>query len=593
MLPGEKIQILDHGFVQLVDKMGDDQAIVDAARLSVAGENVKTTQDNFGLIRYLLRNRHCYTPEMEVLTATGWKRWDECETIETFLVPDPKTRRYLVETLQPEVFDADETLCCFKSNRMSYRVTPDHRMYFKGKYQDDFEIVRAHEMKQWGHFDPSRGYSLSARAPVDDTSPDYLEWALIGFYLGDGSHASTNRVSFHLRKEHKKVFLADLLKKLDIEHTKAASATYEDAEVYYVHTPEFLRSALAEHLTARASTKSLACVNLCDLTMLQLKGLYDGLVNSDGHFNEERKRIEFSSASPHLLKTFEAVSVLLGFTATKSKRRVHTHLNNRTTLEARKQYFYTEHYEGKVYCATTSTGLLMVRGGPDSFGFVCGNTTPFEMVEFKFRCKMPIFVARQWVRHRTASLNEMSARYSELPAEFYVPETKDIKYQATQNKQGRGNEEMDFASEHQNRFGVEADLAFVNYKERLGDGMARELARNNLPLSTYTMWIWKIDLHNLFHFLGLRAHSHAQMEIRVFAEAMCKMIQPYVPIAYEAFEDFRLNASFLTAQDMMAIKHILANHAQQFDADTEGVKEIFKTKREYTEFSAKWEDILR
>lgn len=220
------------------------------------------------------------------------------------------------------------------------------------------------------------------------------------------------------------------------------------------------------------------------------------------------------------------------------------------------------------------------------------HTTPFEMVEFKFRCKMPILVARQWVRHRTASINEMSARYSELPAEFYVPLTGDIKVQATKNKQGRDNDVLADAVDHRVSFRMEAEESFVRYRDRLDKGMARELARNNLPLSAYTMWVWKIDLHNLFHFLSLRAHPHAQMEIRVYAEAMCQMIQPFVPIAYEAFEDYRLNGAFLTKQDQEAIGYILANHDQQFDADTAGVADIFPTNREFTEFKTKWAKIL-
>jgi thymidylate synthase (FAD) len=220
------------------------------------------------------------------------------------------------------------------------------------------------------------------------------------------------------------------------------------------------------------------------------------------------------------------------------------------------------------------------------------HTTPFEMVEFKFRCKMPIFVARQWVRHRTASLNEMSARYSELPAEFYVPEVGDIQEQATKNKQGRDDGAMDNAKYHQDLFQSEAEVGFVHYKNRLQDGMAREIARNNLPLSTYTVWVWKMDLHNLFHFLGLRAHPHAQMEIRVYAEAMCEMVKERCPIAYQAFEDYRLNAAFLTKQDQEAIRHILTHHNQGFDADIAGVVDLFPTSREYEEFKTKWKKIM-
>lgn len=212
------------------------------------------------------------------------------------------------------------------------------------------------------------------------------------------------------------------------------------------------------------------------------------------------------------------------------------------------------------------------------------HTTPFEMVEFKFRCKMPIFVARQWVRHRTASLNEMSARYSELPAEFYVPEQEDIQRQATKNKQGREDDSsLPNSLYHQNIFREEAEKAFDHYQHRLTDGMAREIARNNLPLSTYTMWVWKMDLHNLFHFLSLRAHSHAQMEIRVYAEAMCEIVKAYCPIAYEAFEDFRLNAMHLTRLDKLALRAVFAGEAVNED--------MFPTKREYFEFQVKLADL--
>ena len=206
------------------------------------------------------------------------------------------------------------------------------------------------------------------------------------------------------------------------------------------------------------------------------------------------------------------------------------------------------------------------------------HTTPFEMVEFMFHAKMPIFVARQWVRHRTANINEMSGRYSELPTEFYVPELKDLQVQASKNKQGRGDEVAGSARQIRNEMMSLSDDCFQSYERWLSvHDLAREVARINLPLSTYTEWYWKIDLHNLFHFLQLRLDSHSQYEIRVYAEAMAEMVAPIVPIAWEAFEDFRLNAMTFSAQELRAIATLLrpAEDANSHE---------FKTSREATEF---------
>jgi len=221
------------------------------------------------------------------------------------------------------------------------------------------------------------------------------------------------------------------------------------------------------------------------------------------------------------------------------------------------------------------------------------HTTPLEMVEFKFRCKMPIFVARQWIRHRTASVNEMSGRYSEMPHEFYVPELEDIQLQAGKNKQGRDDSVMDNPDYWRDDFANEARASFDLYQDRIDAGMARELARANLPLSTYTQWIWKIDLHNLFHFLALRLHPHAQKEIRVFGEAMAGLIKPVVPLAYEAFEDYRLNGCFLTANDVLALQDLISAPYPNNESILAVSAKHFPTKREHSEFVDKWHAILK
>lgn len=180
------------------------------------------------------------------------------------------------------------------------------------------------------------------------------------------------------------------------------------------------------------------------------------------------------------------------------------------------------------------------------------HTTPFEMVEFKFHAKMPIFVARQWIRHRTASVNEYSGRYSEMLDEFYVPEKNVLRTQSKSNRQGRG-EPLSSAQQQFVLTALKGDYAqqYANYKKFLDEdvNLARELSRIGLSVANYTQWYWKINLHNLMHFLRLRMDSHAQYEIRVFADAMARIVKDAVPLAYEAFEDYVLNGTQLSGPE--------------------------------------------
>tara|TARA_Y100000588_G_C14281508_1_gene937695 strand:- start:20336 stop:21232 length:897 start_codon:yes stop_codon:yes gene_type:complete len=167
------------------------------------------------------------------------------------------------------------------------------------------------------------------------------------------------------------------------------------------------------------------------------------------------------------------------------------------------------------------------------------HSTPFEMVEFKFHCKMPIFVARQWVRHRTANINEYSLRYSEARDEFYYPDPEHIQLQSALNKQGRmGEMPEELKQKVQDYFKEISEKSFTMYSELNDAGVARELARAILPVNLYTEWYWKNDLHNLLHFIGLRSDSHAQYEIRVFSDAMAQSVKDVAPFAWEAYQDY-------------------------------------------------------
>jgi len=220
------------------------------------------------------------------------------------------------------------------------------------------------------------------------------------------------------------------------------------------------------------------------------------------------------------------------------------------------------------------------------------HTTPFEMVEFKFHVKLPIFVARQWIRHRTANVNEYSGRYSEMKDEFYTPNPNDIRPQSVLNKQGRSEETLPDGIAEQAAIAFKAgqDEAYAQYQEFLEQGIAREIARINLPVSNYTEWYWKIDLHNLFHFLRLRIDSHAQYEIRVFAEAIAELVKPFVPHAWEAFEDYVLNAHRMTAPELKVLKHLL--ESMEFPSD-ETLAELGLKGREAVEFKDKMRGMFR
>lgn len=187
------------------------------------------------------------------------------------------------------------------------------------------------------------------------------------------------------------------------------------------------------------------------------------------------------------------------------------------------------------------------------------HTSPFEQVILTFHAKMPIFVARQWIRHRTARLNEISGRYSVMKDEFYLPDPAEVRLQSKLNKQGRGEDAVDpeTAQKVIELLRAEQESIYGHYESMIESDIARELARINLPLSLYTEWYWQIDLHNLFHFLQLRLDGHAQYEIRVYAEAMARCAKAVAPYAYEAFEEYSLHCRRFSKTEMATLRDML------------------------------------
>ncbi len=214
------------------------------------------------------------------------------------------------------------------------------------------------------------------------------------------------------------------------------------------------------------------------------------------------------------------------------------------------------------------------------------HTSPFEQVVLTFHTKMPIFVARQWVRHRTARLNEISGRYSIMEDEFYVPDPAHVSAQSSDNKQGREPEAMPEESVREVLGKLEAGQrrSYGEYEELLETGLARELARINLPLSLYTQWYWQIDLHNLFHFLELRMDPHAQYEIRAYAEVMCDIAEKVAPLATAAFREHMLGGAHFSAKELAALREVAGGAAFESAAESAGIKgkalERFRAKLE-------------
>src|SRR5579872_799488 len=223
------------------------------------------------------------------------------------------------------------------------------------------------------------------------------------------------------------------------------------------------------------------------------------------------------------------------------------------------------------------------------------HTTPFEMGEIKFHVKLPIFVARQWIRHRTANVNEISARYSILDNEFYLPEPRHLAKQSPTNRQGRGEVlEADEAARVLALLREESARAYRSYTELLNEdeegapldparsGLARELARMNLSLNFYTQWYWKTDLYNLLNFLSLRADPHAQYEIRAYAEVMLGTLERWTPLTAEAFRQYRLGGTHLSASGLEVVKRLIAG--EKVDRDSSGL-----SAREWNELMEKLE----
>jgi thymidylate synthase (FAD) len=585
-----------NGFVRLVDYMGSDQSIVQAARVSY-GAGTKSVREDRGLIRYLMRHDHCYDDQTEVLIRNGeglvhfipwpdaYHMWLQGAFLEIAAFHQDTEEIVFERPREIVRFAREGEMYYVRHGQVDLKVTPDHKMFVRTKYTD-WGLIPAEQIagKSTIRYRKAANYGGETYPNPWNFSNEYAYGQLVGFFVGDGFAGGTfrNGISFHLRKEREVNYLTGVLTSLGVSH--------KISDIIWAYLPDgrdFFRQFYTDD-----KQKTLPAWVLTASTNFR-RGVLDGLRNSDG--TEKRGAWVYYTSSPELADRVQTLGVLsnqpfgvsihvprvLGSNPLKPMYRLNA--NSRSVQPVINQGCIQdgfEQYKGFIYCATVSTGILVVRRNDKTV--ICGNTTPFEMVVLKFHIKAPIFVVRQWIRHRTASVNEESGRYSIMKEEFHEPEWGDVGYQSKDNKQGRSTDAV--PTEMVQRFldflKQDRDTAYAHYEQFLEDNIARELARIVLPLSLYSEFYWQMNLHNLLHFLRLRMDPHAQKEIRDYANQVAVCAQAVAPIAWEAFEEYRLHGKSFSRTELAILQRLLSGEPLPVDA-FEGSKSLLR------EFEAK------
>ena len=428
---GKEIKVLDHGFIRVVDYMGDDAAIVQAARVSY-GKGTKTFNEDAGLINYLMRHKHCYDDQTEVLTEYGFMSWRDVKLEDKLGCWDQEANSLVYESpksLVEEDYSGD--MYGVEHGGVDLLVTPEHKMWVslldgwdaenKEQYYTDYKLLSAKELNHRSMVKYSKVAPYNTPEDwVGDGMPEHSDikalLRLIGLFVGDGSAVSTNTIQFRFKKVRKIVYLKDLLYLLGWSYREVI----DSEEVCNINITKGNIGTDWRRLFYNEEGKKRLPYFLLNNSTDSL-ALLEGLKNSDGHVRPGRLDWSYSSYSPQLLDQVHVLGVHAGLSCSKVKynrisfhtRKIHPRIN-----QGKWDTRWTS-YTGKVYCAETRTGILVVRR--NGIVVLSGNSTPFEMCEIKLHVKLPIFVARQWIRHRTGSFNEYSARYSVLDNEFYVP----------------------------------------------------------------------------------------------------------------------------------------------------------------------------
>jgi thymidylate synthase (FAD) len=561
-IPEDAIPVLDHGFVRLDDVMADDLSVANAARVSFARRKTALDESDEGLIRFLMRDRHgCYDDATEVLTDSGWRRWPEVNGSEQFATRSPLGTLEYQPALRLVRKEFKGHMIGFRGMSIDLLVTPDHRVLtsgmttLEGRRNAMFSFSPAHAVL-W------KAHRHLATASWAGPEPEILTFGrfnlparsllrLVGFFIGDGhfgSRLGDNHITFNLRKEREIAYLEDLGVEtgLEVKLWKHGSRA--------ISVPPDLRPLFRSCYRDR---EKVVPREFLELGPHSLGALYEGLLESDGSRQVRPGKADketYATTSRALADQVQELALKMGRNASvrphdakpgdghygnKPRWRVTIYSGRnsrpalcRTRADADNQ-MGVESYDGSIHCVEVPNGTLYVRRS--GYPVFCGNT-PFEHNAFRYHIRCPIFVAREWFRHRVGSFNEFSLRYAKATEDFYVPDAADVRSQV--GKPGAYSfEPVDAELAERTREELQAvyDQAFATYERLVEAGVARELARSVLPVGAYTQFYWTVNARALMNFLSLRNSEFAQLEIRRYAEAVETYLERVMPVTHAAF----------------------------------------------------------
>ncbi|HEU6444846.1 MAG TPA: FAD-dependent thymidylate synthase [Gaiellaceae bacterium] len=552
------VPVLDHGFVRLDDAMADDLSVVNGARVSFARHKAEMDDSDAGLIRFLMRERHgCFDDRTEVLTELGWKPWPEVHGRELFATRSIGGRLEYQPALRLVRKEFRGHMLGFKGASIDLLVTPDHRVLassmttHEGRTNPSFRLQPAHRVL-W------KAHRHTATARWDGDGIDVFEFdrlrvpavpflRLLGFFIGDGNlPPDSNHLLFNLRKPREIAFLERTTAEagLELKRWKARHA---------VPVTDRMRSLFEACYLSR---EKVIPRKLLHLSPPLLQALWEGLRESDGTVQTRAgaDREVFYTTSRELADAVQVLAMKLGRSASVRPHRrrpgdghfgrkprwrvtMYAARNSRPALcrtrEAASSQMGVEQYDGVIHCVEVPNGTLYVRR--NGYPIWSGNT-PFEHNSFRFHIRAPIFVAREWFRHRIGSFNEFSMRYAKATDDFYVPEPEDVRSQV--GKPGAYSFEpvsAEVAQTARQELQAVYDAAYSAYERLVELGVARELARSVLPVGAYTEFYWTVNARALMNFLSLRNSETAQREIRRYAQACEQFLAEKMPVTYAAF----------------------------------------------------------
>jgi thymidylate synthase (FAD) len=562
MAAGRETRLFEHGFVRLDDAMASDLSVVNSARVSFAKRKEVMEESDAGLIRFLMRDRHgCYDDATDVLTLEGWKPWPQVTGLELFATRSPLGALEYQPALRLVRKEHRGHMIGFKGLSIDLLVTPDHRVLAEqtttrsGRENPQFRLRPAHSVlwrahrhttvAQWGGATPG-AFSLD-----EHKVPSLPFMRLLGLFIGDGHLDLSNHIVFHLRKDREIRFLRQATADTGLD----LGTWGRSGSRFKVPIGPEMRELFAACYENR---EKVIPRRLLDLGPGLLEALLQGLLESDGtrqvRGHGRADRLVYSTTSRRLADQVQELALKIGRTASvrphgfepghghygdKPRWRVTVYASRNCrpalcrTREQADNHMGIEQYNGTIHCVEVPNGTLYVRRS--GYPVFCGNT-PFEHNAFRFHIRCPLFVAREWQRHRISSFNEESARYHELEGDFYVPAVDDVRSQV--GKPGAYTFEpiaTDAAEAFRTDLGEFYERTYRLYQELIERGIAKELARSVLPMGTFTQFYWTVNARSLMNFLSLRNAETAQYEIRRYAEAIEPYFAELMPVTCEAF----------------------------------------------------------